>query len=81
MSMFLGTHNHSRTVLKSLLQETVGYEEILCDIYDVALRVVDTEAYIKHKDMHSLLKVGVRHIRPHAHEVLYTQGVSDIRHY
>ena len=57
MSMFLGTHNHSRSALKEALQEISGYEEVLCDIYDVALKIVDTPAYIKHQDKHSLLKV------------------------
>ena len=58
MSMFLGTHNHARTSLKTALDAIPGYEEILCDLYDMCRARIESKTYILHKEKYVMLKVN-----------------------
>ena len=60
LSMFLATQNKIRDTLKQSLQEIVGYDDLLCDVVNLAVSMYDSHMYLLPSEKHMLVKVCVQ---------------------
>ncbi len=57
LSMFLATQNKVRDTLKRTLQDIPGFEEMLCDVINLAVYMFENKMYLLPSEKHMLVKV------------------------
>ena len=57
LSMFLATQNKVRVMLKECLQQIPGYEDLLCDVVNLAVSLYENDMYLLPSEKHQLVKV------------------------
>ena len=57
LSMFLATQNKIRDTLKQAVQEVPGFEDLLCDVVNLAVLMYENKMYLLPSEKHMLVKV------------------------
>ena len=58
LSMFLATQNKIRDTLKDTLQQIPNYDELLCEVVNLAVYMFDNKMYLLPYEKHMLVKVS-----------------------
>ena len=58
LSMFLATQNKIRDTLKDTLQQIPGYEELLCEVVNLAVYMYENKMFLLPYEKHMLVKVS-----------------------
>ena len=57
LSMFLATQNKIRDMLKQSVLDIQGYEDLLCDVVNLAVYMYENKMYLLPSEKHMLVKV------------------------
>jgi cytoplasmic FMR1 interacting protein len=57
LSMFLATQNKIRDTVKDTLEKISGFEELICDVVNIAVHMFEQKMYLTPEEKHMLVKV------------------------